>query len=194
MFKALISSLTLRQHADFTTERGGTDLEYADFRIAGAESPRSCELTRTAATQLLQKELAAAKHDLSKLQHRQRVVELLAEHQLFVSVGKRKDQANGNNDSQEISPAFFEMLTGFESAKELERLIVERANLVRSEANWSDRMATGAPRSRDQSRFMVLTMPARTTQRISLWRSKRREQYPGKSRFSTGDHILIHYF
>ena len=112
--------------------------------------PDLVEEMRSALTRHFQEELSDANRVVATLERRQRVVELLYEHQLFVPVDGKKNHDHADAGRQEVSPAFFQMLTKVESDKEVKQLIVERAELVRSAPNWQSRLDSGTPRSRDQ--------------------------------------------
>jgi len=112
--------------------------------------PDLVEEMRSALTRHFQEELSDANRVVATLERRQRVVELLYEHQLFVPVDGKKNHDHADAGRQEVSPAFFQMLTKVESDKEVKQLIVERAELVRSAPNWQSRLVSGTPRSRDQ--------------------------------------------
>ena len=112
--------------------------------------PDLIEEMRSALTQHLQEELNEANRVVATLERRQLVVELLCKHHLLVPIDGKKNHDHADADRQEVSPAFFEMLTKVESGKEVKQLIVERAELVRSAPNWQSRLVSGTPRSRDQ--------------------------------------------
>ena len=112
--------------------------------------PDLVEEMRSAVKRFLQKELEEANRVVATLQRRQRVVELLCEHQLLIAVDGKENHDHADTGRQEVSLAFFEMLTKVESDKEVRQLIVERAELVRSAPTWQSRLVSGTPRSRDQ--------------------------------------------
>lgn len=112
--------------------------------------PDLIEEMRSSLARHLQEELSEANLVVATLERRQLVVELLCKHQLLVPIDGKKNHDHADAGRQEVSPAFFEMLTKVESDKEVKQLIVERAELVRSAPNWQSRLVSGTPRSRDQ--------------------------------------------
>lgn len=112
--------------------------------------PDLVEEMRSALTRHLQEELSEANQVVATLERRQLVVELLCKHHLLIPIDGKKNHDHADAGRQEVSPAFFEMLTKVESDKEVKQLIVERAELVRSAPNWQSRLVSGTPRSRDQ--------------------------------------------
>ena len=112
--------------------------------------PDLVEEMRSAVKRFLQKELEEANRVVATLQRRQRVVELLCEHQLLIAVDGKENHDHADTGRQEVSLAFFEMLTKVESDKEVRQLIVERAELVRSAPSWQSSLVLETPRSRDQ--------------------------------------------
>ena len=114
------------------------------------QRPDLIEEMRSALTRHLQEELSEANRVVATLERRQLVVELLCKHHLLVPINGEKNHDHAGAGCQEVSPAFFEMLTKVESDKEVKQLIVERAELVRSAPNWQSRLVSGTPRSRDQ--------------------------------------------
>jgi hypothetical protein len=103
------------------------------------------EATSTAQVRSLREETEAR---IAVLERGQRISELLVKHGLPVPA---RLGVGGESDRGIVNAAFIESLLTVADEQEVERRIVERAELVRSATNWHDqwRRATG-PRSRDQ--------------------------------------------
>ncbi len=97
----------------------------------------------------LQKQLDESLTQTATLQRKQRVFELLCEHQL--SIPGDRDSSNSTTP-QSVSPLFVELLMNVADEESLETLIAERAELVRAASRRRD-MAAGysVPFSRDQT-------------------------------------------
>jgi len=92
------------------------------------------------------------------LQRRQRIVDLLCEHRLSPPVSKKQAHDKHESERPTISRSFFEMLMKLEDERQVEELIVERAELFCGTSNGQDRLAKRfAPKSRDQ--MSVFAMP-----------------------------------
>jgi len=139
------ATLGLYEHAEEDLHWDALTLEWLELN-----RPDLIEEVRLTAGHLLRQELDEANRELSILQRQQRVVELLCAHKLRIPVASGVSCDRGNGDGQQISAAFYEMLIRIEDEQQLERLIVERANLVSSTATWPNRSVLDAPRSRDQ--------------------------------------------
>jgi len=121
----------------------------------------------------LRSHLEEANAQSETLQRRQRILGLLCEHRLSLSLGKKPTQAlgkkpiSGEVDSTEptVSPSFFEMLMQIEDEDQVAELIAERAELIHSTAKWQDRLdGSFAPKSRDQ--MSVFTTPTVETSTV----------------------------
>ena len=157
----LVEEITRVQSVDLVADPAATlglyehaekDLVWDALTMESLElnRPDLVEEMRSAVTQHHQEELAKANRTVVSLQRRQRVVELLCEHQLLVPVDGKENRERADAYHQEVSPAFFEMLTKIECDEQIKQLIVERVELIRSAPTWQSRLALGTPRSRDQ--------------------------------------------
>ncbi len=107
----------------------------------------------------LRAQLEVSQAQAAMLQRRQRIVELLREHQLPVPAEEMSPTEGFDEGSHIVSQAFFETLMGVDDG-ELESLIIERAELVRSVSHWSHRLASVlGPQSRDQMSMFAATSP-----------------------------------
>jgi len=101
--------------------------------------------------QQLRFQLEESHAQVATQQRRQRIVDLLRKHRLPVPVGEFPS-ANGDADANPIvSPTFLETLM-CATEDELESLILERLELVRSATHWRNHLTNGhGPRSREQT-------------------------------------------
>jgi len=97
----------------------------------------------------LRQQLEEAEVLSTSLQRKQRIFELLCEHQLSISGNQSSVKETSH---QTVSPLFVELLMNVSDERELEALITERAELVR-EASQRQRSLAGyaSPNSRDQT-------------------------------------------
>lgn len=98
----------------------------------------------------LQRQLEEAESHVAQLQRKQRIFELLCEHQLSM----RAENTTENQDPQQVSPAFVDMLMGVAEESDLRTLVAERAELARGAS--SRRKSSGGfalPFSREQTLF-----------------------------------------
>ncbi len=99
------------------------------------------------------------------LRRRQHIIDLLCEHRLSLPSGKKRPHGEVDSTGPTVSPSFFEMLMQIESEGQVEELIAERAELIRSTAKWQDRLANSfAPKSRDQ--MSVFAIQAAETPKV----------------------------
>ncbi|MDZ4659292.1 MAG: hypothetical protein SH868_17095 [Bythopirellula sp.] len=84
---------------------------------------------------------------IAVLERGQRISELLVKHGLPVPARLGVAVRGGQRI---INAAFIESLLTLADEQEVERRIVERAELVRSASSWHDQLWRGSPRSRDQ--------------------------------------------
>jgi len=109
---------------------------------------------QSAETQQLQEQVDEARVLTAALQKKQRIIELLCEYQLPVS----KEQTQSSDEAQQVvSPLFVEWLMNVSNEDDLEALIAERAELVRSTTQWQrSRLGHSSPSSRDQMSVLAL--------------------------------------
>ena len=88
------------------------------------------------------------------MQKKLRIVELLSEHKLPVP----KEQSLDSDETQpEVSSLFIEWLMNVSEERDLEALIAERAELVRSATQWQhSQRGHSHPRSRDQNSILAV--------------------------------------
>lgn len=130
--------------------------------------PDLLEEVESAELECLQSKLEEAERQSENLQRSHRILELLSEHHLSAPTGKGNAQGQ-NNSSATVSQAFFEMLTTIEPSDQVEELIAERAELVRSTVEReSQEVRQSLPKSRDQmSSFALQTVATHTAQDFS---------------------------
>lgn len=147
---AVVEEITRVQSVDLVADPAATRGLYEqtdgaerwdDLTVATLELHRPDLLQELrAAAHVAEQELAAAREQVTVLQRRQRVLELLSAHGLPLAEDERGGQGA-------VSPAFFETLTGIDDERRLRQLVEERAALVRGAPDWRRR---DSPRSRDQ--------------------------------------------
>ncbi len=100
--------------------------------------------------QRLRQQLDEAEARAAYAQRRQRVFELLGEHQLWVSALAE----TGENDLRTVSPTFVESLLNVTDEADIRKLITERAELAKAAATVRSLAASAtAPFSREQTLF-----------------------------------------
>lgn len=104
----------------------------------------------------LQQRVEAAETQTATAQQKQRVYQLLCEHQLTLP----NEQASAERDPQRVSQAFVELLMGVADEAKLESLIAERAELSRAASSPASSAALASPLSREQTQFRDHRLPA----------------------------------
>ncbi|NOY41884.1 MAG: hypothetical protein GXP26_08620 [Planctomycetes bacterium] len=104
-----------------------------------------------AESEQLRSQLEVSQSQANALQRRQRIFDLLREYQLPIPVSETSPKEQSDEAGEIISQAFFETLMGV-AEEELESLVAERAELVRSATRWRNRFADAhGPQSREQT-------------------------------------------
>lgn len=104
----------------------------------------------------LQRRVEAAENRTATAQQKQRVYQLLCEHQLTLP----NEQTSAEHDPQRVSQAFIELLMDVADEAKLESLIVERAELSRAATSHASSAAFASPISREQTQFRDQRLPA----------------------------------
>lgn len=104
----------------------------------------------------LQRRVEEAENRIVTAQQKQRVYQLLCEHQLTLP----NEQVSGERDPRRVSQAFVELLMDVADEAKLESLIAERAELSRAVTSHASSAAFASPISREQTQFRDQRLPA----------------------------------